>query len=181
MHIEEMVNRILALGLDVGTKDALRSALHFIGYDTKALDSIYIEVRNRLSLKAFSKIPYDQRALFISHCMKSSKTCKAEITETGLQCLDCGDCSISEIRKEALALGYRVYIVPGGSLVFKIIKKYQPAACVGVACMFELEEAFEKLNMANIPYQGVPLSKDGCVDTAVDIHKIIYVLKIYNP
>ena len=44
MHIEEMVNRILALGLDVGTKDAVRSALHFIGYDTKALDSIYIEV-----------------------------------------------------------------------------------------------------------------------------------------
>ena len=51
---------------------------------------------------------------------------------------------------------------------------------MGVACMFELEEAFEKLNMANIPYQGVPLSKDGCVDTAVDIHKITEALKILD-
>ena len=58
MQIEDMVNRVLGLGLDVGTKDAVRSALHFIGYDTKALDSIYIEVRNRLILKTFSKFPY---------------------------------------------------------------------------------------------------------------------------
>ena len=82
MQIEDMVNRILGLGLDVGTKDAVMSALKFIGYDTKALDSIYIEVRNRLNLKTFARVPFDQRALFISHCMKSSKTCKAEIAAT---------------------------------------------------------------------------------------------------
>ena len=180
MHIEEMVNRILSLGLDVGTKDAVRSALKFIGYDTRALDSIYIEVRNRLNLKSFSKVPFEKRALFMSHCMKSSKTCKAEITDTGLQCLDCGDCDITTIKNEALRLGYQVYIVPGGSLVFKIIKKYRPEACVGVACMFELEEAFEKLTMANIPYQGVTLSKDGCVDTCVDVHRVIKVLNIHE-
>ncbi len=180
MHVEEVVNRMISLGLDVGTKDALRSALKFIGYDTRALDSIYVEVRNRLSLRTFSKIPYNQRALFISHCMKSSKTCKAEITSTGLQCLDCGDCDITAIKNQAIDLGYQVYIVPGGSLVFKVIKQYKPHAVVGIACLFELEEAFEKLSMANIPYQGVQLSKDGCVDTCVDVHKAIQVLNILD-
>ena len=180
MQIEEMVNRVLGLGLDVGTKDAVKSALHFIGYDTKALDSIYIEVRNRLNLKAFTKVPYRNRALFMSHCLKSSEKCKAKITDAGLQCEDCGACQLTMMKKEALALGYKVYIVPGGSLVFKIIKKAKPEACVGVACMFELEEAFEKLTMANIPYQGIPLSKDGCVDTNVDVHKVIEVLRIID-
>lgn len=178
MYIEDLVNRVLGLGLDVGTKDAVKSALQLIGSDTSTVDIVYIELRNRLNLRAFSKVPFQERALFLSHCLKSSDNCKAKVTDAGLQCEDCGACQLTIMRKEALDLGYKVYIVPGGSLVFRIIKETKPKACVGVACPFELEEAFEKLTVANIPYQGIPLSKDGCVNTAVDVHKVSRILKL---
>ena len=100
------------------------------------------------------------------------------MTDEGYVCKRCGSCDINRILEEAGKLGYRSYIVPGGSMVYKISEKYQPKAAFGVACYYELEEAISKLARAGIPTRSVPLSKAGCVNTKVDVERVIKTLNI---
>lgn len=178
MIIDDLINRLLGLGIELGTKDAVKAAMQFIGADTSTIDEVYVEMQNRINRKNFARVPYNQRALFLSHCLRDSEKCGASMSETGYQCEECGCCDIGRIKAEADALGYNTYVVPGGSMVFKIIKRTGPRACVGVACYYELEEAFEKLTIVNMPYQGIPLLKDGCKDTEVDIDRVLSILRL---
>ena len=102
----------------------------------------------------------------------------AELTDEGYICKRCGACDIDRIMEEADNLGYRTFIVPGGSMVFKICAKYRPKAAFGVACYYELEEAISKLSRVGISTRSVPLSKAGCVNTKVDVERVIKTLKI---
>ena len=178
MSIESNVKRLIELGIDLGTKDAVKSTLEALGSDTSYLDEVYITLKNHLNAKAFFAVPVSERLLFISHCMRKTPECSAEITEEGYVCKRCGACDIDRIMGEADKLGYRTFIVPGGSMVFKVVKKYRPGACFGVACYYELEEAISKLSRVGIPTRSVPLSKTGCVNTKVDVERVIKTLKI---
>jgi hypothetical protein len=133
-----------------------------------------IERINKLHKRKFGEIPYKDRAIFIPHCLRHPD-CKAKTTEEGVICLGCGKCNISEFKKEAENLGYKLFIVPGFSLVKKLIEKHKPRAVMGVACNEELNEAIE----ANIEpiTQLLPLLKDGCVNTAVDWKKLKEMIK----
>jgi hypothetical protein len=178
MSIDNIIRKAIELGMDLGTKDAVKSTLEALDADTALLDEFYIGIKNELNKKAFARIPCNERALFISHCLRNSKVCKAEMTEMGHICQRCGSCDINKILDEAERLGYRTYIVPGGSMVFDIVLKTQPLACFGVACYQEVEEAIAKLARAGIPTRAVPLSKSGCIDTKVDVERVIKALNI---
>ena len=178
MSIESNVKRLIELGIDLGTKDAMKSTLEALGAETKYIDEIYISLKNHLNEKAFASIPPGERALFISHCLRNVEVCKAEMTDDGYICKRCGGCDIDRILEEADKIGYMSFIVPGGSMVFKIAEKYKPKACFGVACYYELEEAISRLSRLKIPTRSVPLSKTGCINTKVDVEKVIYVLNI---
>ncbi|KYK29551.1 MAG: hypothetical protein AYK23_05040 [Candidatus Proteinoplasmatales archaeon SG8-5] len=178
MSIENVVNKIIELGIDIGTKDAVKSALQGIKADTALVDDVYIAVKNKLNLKAYAKVPKNERALFLPQCLRNSQKCIAELTDKGYVCKRCGACSIPKILDVAEKLGYDTYIVPGGSMVLNIVKNKRPKAVAGVGCYQEVEEAIAKVSLLNIPSQGVPLSKDGCKDTEVDLERIINVLRI---
>ncbi|MCK5309666.1 MAG: DUF116 domain-containing protein [Thermoplasmata archaeon] len=178
MSIERKVKRLIELGIDLGTKDAVKSTLETMGSDTDYIDEIYITLKNHLNAKAFASVPVSERILFISHCMRKTPECPAEMSEEGYICKKCGACDIGRIMEEADKLGYRSFIVPGGSMVFKICEKYRPKAAFGVACYYELEEAISKLSRVGIPTRSVPLSKTGCVNTKVDVERVIKTLKI---
>ena len=178
MSIERNVKRLIELGIELGTKDAVKSTLEALGSDTDYLDEIYVTLKNHLNAKAFAAVPPYERILFLSHCMRKTPECPAEISEEGYICKRCGACDIAGIIDEADRLGYRTFIVPGGSMVFKIAEKYKPQACFGVACYYELEEAISKLARVGIPTRSVPLSKTGCVNTKVDVMRVIKTLKI---
>ncbi|MBA3045888.1 MAG: DUF116 domain-containing protein [Candidatus Thermoplasmatota archaeon] len=178
MSIDKSVKRLIELGIDLGTKDAVKSTLEALGAETSYIDEIYITLKNHLNMRAFAAVPPNQRLLFISHCLRNISVCKAEMTEDGYVCKRCGSCDINPILDEADRLGYRTFIVPGGSMVFKIVEKYRPKACFGVACYYELEEAISKLSNAGIPTRSVPLSKTGCVNTKVDVERVIKALNV---
>lgn len=177
MIIDDLVNKLIGMGMDLGTKDAVTAALQFIGADTSTIDAVYIELKNKFNRKAFSKTAHNERVVFLPQCLRHSKDCQAKLTDIGYVCEECGSCSIFRIKKEAERLGYKVYIVPGGSMVHKILKNSRPGGCVGVACYFELEDATEKLTIAGIPYRAIPLLKDGCKDTVVDIEKVLRAIR----
>ncbi|HAR94432.1 MAG TPA: hypothetical protein DCR97_00475 [Deltaproteobacteria bacterium] len=178
MSIDSAVKRLIELGIDLGTKDAVKSTLDALGADTDYVDEIYITLKNHLNQKAFAAVPPNQRALFISHCLRNLSVCKAEMGENGYVCKRCGGCDIDRIVGEADRLGYMVFIVPGGSMVFKIFERVKPKACFGIACYYELEEAISKLAMIGIPTRTVPLSKTGCVNTKVDVERVIRTMRI---
>jgi hypothetical protein len=178
MIIDEIVVKVLEMGLDIGTKDAVKNAMDAIDADTRFVDEVYIGIKNRLNLKAFLKVEVSRRAVFLPQCLRSSTSCKAELSEFGYTCKRCGACPIPKILDAAGERGYKIYIVPGGSMVFNIVKKTQPLACIGVGCYPELEDAIAKLGRAGIPTQAVPLLRDGCKDTQVDVERIIKVLRL---
>ena len=178
MSIDRKVKRLIELGIDLGTKDAVKSTLEALGSDTDYIDEIYISLKNHLNANAFSAVPVSERILFISHCLRKTPECPAPMTDEGYVCQRCGACDIDKIIGEAETLGYRSFIVPGGSMVYKICEKYRPRAAFGVACYYELEEAISKLARSGVPTRAVPLSKAGCVNTKVDVERVKKTLKI---
>ena len=175
--MEDLIESVMKFGVNFGTRAAVKSILAKLKADVTRADEVYVKIQNRLNLKEFSKVPYKKRALFLPHCMRLSDGCKAEMGEEGYVCQHCGGCDLSPIVKEAKRLGYRVYIVPGGSMIFRIWSKNPPKAALGVACYFELSEALEKVGHMGVPALGVPLEREGCKDTKANINEVIRVMR----
>ncbi len=178
MMIDEIIRKLIERGIDIGTKDAVKSALQMLEADTSLIDDVYIGLKNKLNYKTFSRVEYAHRAIFLPQCLRNSVKCKAELTDMGYVCQRCGSCCLPQILDEAENLGYKSYIVPGGSMVHNIVESTRPEACVGVGCYPELEEAIAKLGRVGIPTQAVPLLKAGCKDTEVEVERVIKTLRI---
>jgi hypothetical protein len=121
-------------------------------------------------------IPANERVLLLPHCLRHSNTCKAKYSNTGLECAECNpECAINCLRSAAVNLGYKgVCVAPGGRLAVNYINDKRPKAIIAVACDKELEEGIGNINgIEKDDYVPViviiPLLRDGCVDTEVDI------------
>lgn len=101
-----------------------------------------------------------ERLLFLPHCLNK-------------------DCS-KKLIKEGGERGYKVYIVPGSSMVEKILSKYDNIdKIVGIACGKELELAMEytsHLSVKGVKIEKVKLSKDGCKNTEVNLEEVLKIL-----
>lgn len=135
-----------------------------------------VDIRNDLFAERFRAIPYDKRFLFLPHCLRHND-CPARSSYDGIKCVECGRCPIGEIKKEAERLGYKVFIVPGGSLLKAIVKKHKPRAVFGVGCVMEVKEGAEKMASYGLPVQGLLLDKDGCMNTIVNVKELLKRLR----
>lgn len=181
--IDKLLSRLISTGADLSSKNAIKTALKVLGEDEGLADLIYIIAKNRAYRKEWESLPPSQRILFLPQCLRNSKNCQAELTERGYVCKKCGSCDIAEIVEYAENLGYRhIYIVPGGSMVYRILKDIAPEigkfSTLGVACVPELCEASERLSSKGVPHQCAPLKKTGCVDTEVDVDEVKRFLKM---
>ena len=130
-----------------------------------------------LKTNGLHKIPYNQRVLLLPHCLRPTQDCPGRMTKVGLDCTGCArlDCAIFQLRSAALGAGYGgICVAPGGRLAVRFVSEHEPAGIVAVACHKELEEGFDAVS--RMGYAGkppasavVPLSRDGCVDTDVDV------------
>jgi hypothetical protein len=172
--MKDVVSAILDTGMDIGTRSSLKVVMLKLGFDVNLVDQIYVKTKNDAHAAEFSRTPYGERAIFLPQCLRNSAECKAPLTDEGYRCLRCGACPIGRISSEAERLGYGgCYVVPGGSMVFKIMMKRKFKAVLGVACYFELADSMEKASLYKTPAQGVPLTKDGCKDTRVDVEPVL--------
>lgn len=118
-----------------------------------------------------------ERVLLLPHCLRRVDTCQGKYTRKGLECQDCNpDCPVNRLRKAALSLGYKgVCIAPGGRLALKYVEENKPRGIVAVACQKELMDGIHGVSeldgdtQPTLPIVVIPLSKDGCVDTEVDL------------
>ncbi|MEE8401707.1 MAG: DUF116 domain-containing protein [Candidatus Hydrothermarchaeaceae archaeon] len=148
------------------------------GMGPHIVDQIGIEIRNHLNNKKFMNIKGKDRILVVPQCLRSVK-CPARLdSSVGIACKDCGLCVIKELKAEADRLGYGFYIVPGGRFVERIVKKIRPRAALGVACFKDLNMGMHELSKAKCLVVGVPLIKDGCVETNVNINQLLSLMKL---
>jgi hypothetical protein len=153
-----------------------------LGLNQRLINYTHIELRNKLNEYGFKSTPYNKRILFLPHCLRNSKECKAQYSEEGLQCKKCGKCDIATLTKIAENLGYaEVFVCPGGSMVQKLIKKYKPGATVGVCCYHEANLAFDALRGTGIHPQSVLLLQDGCKDTKANLAEAREKMELIDP
>ena len=119
----------------------------------------------REELKA---VPPERRLFLLPHCLKHAEGCPAEYDQFGMNCKECGACSIADFRGLAEEMGYRVLVAEGSPVVMKIIVGGYVDAVVGVACLNVLEKAIDKVLLAGIPCMAVPLLSCDCRNTKVD-------------
>ncbi len=147
-----------------------------LGLKESLVDEILIELDNSVFMKRFSK-EEDGRIVLLPQCMRDPR-CKAKCdTVDGYLCRRCGLCDIGRICDEADKRGFRVFIIPGGTFVRKIFKRYRPKACLAVACTPELIEGMQAFSK-KIPIQCVRLKKAGCYMTEADVPEIIEKMEL---
>lgn len=171
----KLVKKLLKAGINFNSKQAVKKALSLADIEEKAVEKGFTGFKNQLNLNEFKEVPVEERFLFLPHCLRDLDECEAEQTEYGLDCpgTSCGKCEIGRLKDVAEEKGYEVYVVPGGSLLRKIVEEKRPKAVIGVACFEEVEAGFAAMEDNDIPTQGVLLSKGGCVNTEVDEQKVI--------
>jgi hypothetical protein len=171
----KIIQRLVGLGVDLSTKKALKRAIGILGVKPDNIDNLYIDLKNSIHEEAFKKVPNKKKIVFLPQCLRDCNKCKATLGKYGYKCVKCSTkCKARKIKDFSEGLGYKSFIVPGGSMLSKIIKNYRPLAILGVACKKEIVMAFDELRL---PTQGVELLKDGCVNTDVDLDAVKKVLR----
>ncbi len=117
---------------------------------------------------ALAAVPPQRRLFLLPHCLKHAEGCPADYDQFGMNCKECGACSIADFRGLAEEMGYRVLVAEGSPVVMKIIVGGYVDAVVGVACLNVLERAIDKVLLAGIPCMAVPLLSSDCRNTKVD-------------
>jgi hypothetical protein len=149
-------------------------------------------LKEQRNVKKIEEINFSERGLLISHCLRSSKFCNAKFSKDGLVCLDdCPNkCSIGKLRNIAEKLGYKdICIAPGGKMALKFVREKQPCGIIAIACKKELDEGIKAIKSNQIKNKfknkipvvvTIPLLKDGCVDTKVDLELAIKIISTGN-
>lgn len=172
-RIRESIYSLIDSGAHISVAKSTEIIAKKLGLSQRLINYTHIEVRNTLAEPKFKKVPSNERVLLLSHCLRNTKECRAKYGAEGLECTKCGKCKIPKLMELAEKKGYlKSFVLPGGSMVEKLAKKYSPKAIVGVACYAEINMGIEKLNEYGIPSQGVLLLKEGCHDTDVNIEEV---------
>ena len=168
--IRGAVGRVVDSGVHLNAAKAADGIGKKLGLSDRMVEFTHIELRNYIYEPEFRKIPIKDRVLFLPHCVRNTKVCKAEHTNEGIVCKHCGGCNLDKAIKLAKGLEYKkIFIVPGGRMVKKIIDKHKPKASIGVCCFEEAQLAFDMLKNTEVTPQVVLLLKDGCKDTVINL------------
>ena len=141
-------------------------------------DMVDVYARNLSQEEAFKRT--EKRALLLPHCARKymDHRCQAEFNPTisSYQCRQCSpDCLVNRACQAGKKRGYDVYVLPGGSCIPKLLAQRMYDGVVGVACPNEIQMGIRELGKA-IPYQAVPLLKNGCANTEFNIETLDEVL-----
>ena len=134
--------------------------------------------KNREHAEAFARADYSRRMAFLPQCLRCTEKCRAEERGAEHVCAGCGACKAGEVVRRGGELGYLgVRILKGGSAVTRLVEELKPGAVLGVACHFEGALGILECERVGIPVQCVPLLRDGCADTDVELDAVLEVME----
>jgi hypothetical protein len=157
----------------------LRAAGKLARIDKERVQGAYIEVHNLITQSTLQKtFSPDQTLILLPHCIQP-ETCSCKITADIHQCTECGACMIAKVKKLAM-LGYKVKVVPGGTMARQEIKKQRPRFIVAVACENDLTRGI--MGVDKLPVLGVLNQRPNgpCCRTMFDFDKLEKLLKEYS-
>jgi hypothetical protein len=144
--------------------------------DQKVIDGLLVRLLNKVDYIRFAKVAYNERALFLPQCLRN-QDCPAKLGANGIECIKCArDCSVKEAKIEAEKLGYKVFVVPGGGFIRRLVARHKPKGIIGVACLPEVMMGMDMMNKVKLPAQGVVLLRSGCLNTQVNLAELKTVL-----
>lgn len=141
-------------------------------------DMLDIYARNLSQEESFKKTT--KRALLLPHCSRKymDHRCHAEFNTklSTYECQHCSeDCLVNKAVKMGREKGYDVYILPGGSCIPQLLTQRKYDGVVGVACPNEIQMGVREFGRA-LPYQAVPLLRNGCANTEFNLETLSEVL-----
>jgi len=145
------------------------SVLCEAGLSDDYLNYATVLVSNALWQDRLAGIPYNRRLLLLPQCLRDADNCPAVVDEFGMICRHCGRCVIHELVAKAEQLGYATLIAEGTAAVTLLIKTNKIDAVVGASCLSVLEQIFPYMEAAACPGIAIPLLRDGCRNTAIDL------------
>ncbi|MBN1673079.1 MAG: polyprenyl synthetase family protein [Kiritimatiellae bacterium] len=144
-------------------------------------DFLTVLISNEVWRDTIAGIPYERRILLLPQCLRTRARCRAQMDEFGLLCEECGQCPIGALQAEAEGLGYVVLIAEGTTVVTKLLEQGKIDAVIGVSCLSALERSFPYMAAEAIPGIAIPLWRDGCDSTAVDVDWVRDAVRLRAP
>lgn len=134
-------------------------------------------IHNALWRPLLGSLPFTRRVLMLPQCLRSVGTCRGRADGLGLVCARCGGCPIGHLEALAEDLGYVSLVAEGTTVVTSLLADGRVDGVIGVGCLDVLERVFPYLVSQAIPGLAVPLLRNGCRETAVDLHWVEEVLR----
>jgi geranylgeranyl pyrophosphate synthase len=136
---------------------------------SKYADFVAVVLNNEVWRDTVAVIPYSRRLFLLPNCLRNPAECPAPFDDLGLVCRHCGRCPIDPLTRQAEQLGYAVLVAEGSPVVMSLIEAGKVEAVVGVSCLSVLERVFPYMEAGAVPGVAVPLLRDGCQNTQVDL------------
>ena len=134
-----------------------------------------IQIKNLVYEEDFKKAK--KKVLLVSHCCRKymDSRCKAKF-DPEFSSYFCNHCLPDCLANQATVLGeekgYKVFILPGGSCMPKIIANTNCDAVLGIACPDEIKLGIEFVESEGLPIKGILLTKNGCANTEFDLDSL---------
>jgi hypothetical protein len=146
-------------------------------------DLVDIHAKNLSLEEEFERT--DNRALFLPHCSRKymDRRCQAEFVPelSTYKCQHCSEgCMVNAATKMGESAGYNVYILPGGSCIPQILRENNYEGVVGVACPHEIQLGMKQLEKMGVPYQAIPLLRNGCSNTKFNMENLKQALQMHS-
>jgi len=131
----------------------------------------FVYVNNTFAKALQKKVSSKEILILLPHCLQLSN-CKFRITTNINNCVECGKCDISELKKISSKYNVKIAIATGGTLARKIIIENKPKFIIAVACHRDLVEGIK--DVFPIPVFGIlNFQPEGpCINTKVDTARI---------
>ena len=144
--------------------------LQFFSRSPEKLHEIMVQTKNASHRPRF--IRTENRIIIAPHCMRH-RDCPAHATRDGIQCVRCGKCIYTPLKKIAEAENYKVYIITGSSFVKHILKSEAAKGVDGIlaiGCWYELNKGMRELSRyKHLTTYGYAMLNAGCWNTSVDL------------
>ncbi len=164
--------------LDFARLQALGKALlGELGLDQEFLGFAMVTTGSAFWRESFEATPCENRLLLLPHCLRDPERCRGTYEADGMTCARCGACVIGPLLDEAETLGYTTLVAEGTPAVLRTLAEGRVRAILGVACLDSMEKCFNLVLHLEVPYAGIPLLRDGCINTQVEVDQVRALLR----